>query len=312
VKSPWIEKASRMKKLLVGVSGGLDSMALLHLLSENGFRKVVVCHLNHGLRGRESGADARFVKMVGTKLGFEIESRKIDLVEKIGMTGESMETAGRNARHEFFGWCARKQRCGTILLGHHADDQAETVLWNLMRGSLGCRGMREITELKMDGKAMTVVRPFLEIRKSELAGWMEERGLKWREDRTNAENDVIRNRLRNEAIPLLADISKRDVIPNLVRAAETDEEWRGLLDWALARAGALDPQGRLHAGVMRSFPNVLKKAVFANFLKAEGVSEISRDLLERCSGLLDIENSASVNLPGGRRLRRRGGRIFVK
>jgi tRNA(Ile)-lysidine synthase len=313
VKVPWIEeasKASKEKKVLVGVSGGLDSMALLHLLCESGFRKVIVCHLNHGLRGRDSGGDARFVKRAGEKLGFEVEAGKIDLLKRIEEMGESLETAGRKARHQFFGSCGRKYRCSRILLAHHADDQAETVLWNLMRGSLGCRGMRETTQLAMDGKAMRVVRPFLGTRKSELADWMEERGLRWREDASNAVSDVVRNCLRNEALPLLAEISKRDVIPNLVRAAETDEEWRGLLDWAVAGADVIDPQGRLHTAAMRKLPDVLKRGIFAEYLRGIGISKIDRNLLDRCAGLLDIGNAASLNLPGGGRLRRRSGRIF--
>lgn len=311
MKVPWIEKASKRKKLLVGVSGGVDSMALLHLLSESGFRKVVVCHLDHGLRGRASTGDANFVSRQAKRLGYEFEKRRTDLRKAIEATGESMETAGRNARHLFFADCSRKFRCDTILLAHHADDQAETVLWNLMRGSLGCRGMREFTHLKMDGKRLQVIRPLLGTRKSELMEWMRENGFKWREDTTNEVNDVVRNRVRNEVIPLLNGISKRDVVPAFARAAETDRDWRGLLDWAVVGAGATDPQGRLHLGAMGDFPAILKRAVIADYLRGKGVAGVDHDLLVRCVDLLDVGNAASVNLTGGKRLRRRAGRIFI-
>ncbi len=312
MKLPWIQQASKQKKLLVGVSGGLDSMALLYLLHETGFKNVVVCHLDHGLRGSESAGDARFVKRVGKQLGYEVISVKVDIRERMARTGVSLETAGREARHEFFARCSKEQRCKILLLAHHADDQAETILWNLLRGSLGCRGMSEVTLMKMDGREMTVVRPLLEIRKAELLSWMQERKLSWREDATNAVNDVVRNRLRNEAIPLLDEIAKRDITPNLIRAAEIDSEWRELLDWSVASAGATDPQGRLHTGAMKNLPAVLSRAVIADYLKKQQIENVDWRLLERCVELLDVDKPASVNLPGGRRLRRKAGRIFVE
>lgn len=296
---------------MVGVSGGLDSVALLHLLNETGFKKLVVCHLDHGLRGVESAGDAKFVKQLGKRLGFEVLADKVNLLEKMEASGESLETAGRAARHEFFARCGKQQRCGVLLLAHHADDQAETILWNLMRGSLGCRGMNEEAELQMSGGKMTVIRPLLGVRKVELMAWMDERKFAWREDATNAVNDVVRNRFRNEVIPLLNEISKRDITPNLLRSAEIDNEWRDLLDWSVGAATASDPQGRLHTGAMKDLPAVLSRAVIADYLKKQQIENVDWRLLERCMELLDVEKPASVNLPGGRRLRRKQGRIFL-
>jgi tRNA(Ile)-lysidine synthase len=309
---PWIHQASKRKKLMVGVSGGLDSMALLYLLHDAGFKNVVVCHLDHGLRGKESAGDAQFVKRVGKQLGYEVIAVKVNLRDKMKQSGLSLETAGREARHEFFSACGKQQRCRILLLAHHADDQAETILWNLLRGSLGFRGMSEVSELNMDGRAMTVVRPLLGVRKAALKTWMLERKLAWREDATNAVNDVVRNRLRNEAIPLLDEIAKRDVTPNLMRAAEIDAEWRGLLDWSVAAAAATDPQGRLHTGALKELPAVLSRAVIADYLKKKQIENLDWRLLERCLELLDTSKAASVNLPGGGRLRRKAGRIFVE
>jgi len=312
VKIPWIEQTSKRSKWLIGVSGGLDSMALLHLLHEAGFKKLVVCHLNHGLRGKESETDSRFVKRVSERLGYEVIAAKIDLQKHMEQNGESLETAGRMARHEFFANCARMHRCNRLLLAHHADDQAETVLWNLMRGSLGCRGMNMISNLRMDGKQIAVTRPLLNVRKVELADWMRLVRLTWREDASNAVNDVVRNRLRNEAIPLLNKISNRDVTPSLNRIAELDSNWRELLDWSTEAANVLDPQGRLHAKALLDLPDILKKAVISAYLKARGIVGINQDLLSRCVNLLDVTQPASLNLPGGERLRRRAGRVFVE
>lgn len=297
---------------MVGVSGGLDSMALLHLLHGGGFRDVVVCHLDHGLRGADSRGDARFVKRVAGKMGFEVEVGKADVRGFMEERKESLETAARAARHKFFAECGKSHRCGRLLLAHHADDQAETVLWNLMRGSHGLRGMQERREMKMGGRKMEVVRPLLGMRKAVLREWMEEKGFKWREDASNAENDVVRNRIRNEALPLLGEISGRDVIGMLARGARSGEDLRELVMWSVEKADALDPQGRLHSKVLRGLPVSLRVAVLSEFLKSKGVGGVSTKLLGSCVAMLDTQSVASVNLPGGGRLRRRGGRIFIE
>jgi tRNA(Ile)-lysidine synthase len=312
VNIPWLEHASRQKKLMVGVSGGLDSTALLYLLKAEGFKKVVVCHLNHELRGNESSGDAKFVKQLGRRLGYEVLSEKVNLLAQMRLTGESLETAGRTARHAFFAKCGKEQRCGLLLLAHHADDQAETILWNLVRGSLGCRGMSEIQAIKMAGRTMTLIRPLLGVRKFELTEWMKGHDFNWREDATNKVNDVVRNRLRNEALPLLDAIANRDVTPALLRAAELDGEWRELLDWSVTAVAATDPQGRLHTGVMKNLPSVLSRAVIANYLKKKQIENVDWRLLDCCVDLLDVDKPASVNLPGGKRLRRKAGRIFIE
>lgn len=308
---PWMSDASRRKRWLVGVSGGMDSMALLHVLLEAGFTNLVVCHLNHGLRGKESDGDARFVKRVGEKSKCAVEIGRVDLKALMKESGVSLETAGRMARHDFFEKCSRRYRCNRLLLAHHADDQAETVLWNLMRGSATCRGMRESTVIKMGRRLILVERPLLHSRKSELAEWMCGRDLKWREDASNAVNDVVRNRLRNEAIPLLSEISKRDVGPMFARAAAAGDGWDNMLNWALEKADVLDPQGRLHIKVLRSLPSALVNHAIADFLRKSGIGGISAALLGKCIRLLDAEGPPSVNLPGGGRLHRRAGRIFV-
>jgi tRNA(Ile)-lysidine synthase len=171
--------------------------------------------------------------------------------------------------------------------------------------------MREVSEFIMDRVRMEIYRPLLGIRKSELRAWMEQRKLPWREDASNRVNDVARNRIRNEVLPLLAEIAKRDIPPLLARAAEADGGFRKVMDWALAKADVLDPQGRLHLGVLRSLPEALRMHAIAGFLKSKAIPEINAALLESCAAMLGPAAPASVNLPGGRRLRRRAGRFFV-
>jgi tRNA(Ile)-lysidine synthase len=310
---PWLKSARRELRFLVGVSGGADSVALLHLLVESGFRELVVCHLNHGLRGEASAADARFVQDLAEQLGLICEMGIADVNRRMKDDGESLETAARQARHEFFALCAEKYRTSKILLAHHADDQAETVLWNLLRGSHGMKGMGEAKSIATRaGVSLQLIRPLLGLRRAELREWLTARGLSWREDASNFEPIGIRNRLRNEVFRALAEISGRDAVAAFARAAADAAERDAFEAWALDQAKVLDPQGRLHLGVLRSLPIVLQRAALWNFLRDQGISGVDRPLIDCGLRLMDVGNPASINLPGGGKLKRREGRILVE
>lgn len=308
----WPTEFTLRQRWLIGVSGGLDSMALLHLLAEKGYKKGIVCHLDHGLRGRASTEDARFVKKMGSKLGFEVISKKIDLSETITHNHESLETAARKARHHFFAECSRSFRCKKLFLGHHLDEQAETILWNLIRGSAGLRGMSPSSILVMDGISMHVFRPLLEVRKQDLQSWMSVRKLRWREDASNWINDVARNRIRNEVLPLLNQIAKRDVTPLLVQSADYDSSLRDAIQETLKKTQILDPQGRLHLETLRNLPKAIVSQAITDYLKSKKVPNLSQRLIQECVHCLDLGSSSKVNLPGGRYFIRRAGRAFVE
>ncbi len=308
---PWLERTPRGERWLVGVSGGGDSMALLHLLMAAGFRNLVVCHLDHRLRGQASTGDAGFVGRECGKLGVSCELGRTDVKMRMAACGESLETAARNARHAFFADCARKHRCRRILLAHHADDQAETVLWNLLRGSHGLKGMREEQQITVAGVTLRIVRPLLGVRHSELVQWLEHHGHRWREDASNRQPVAVRNRLRNEVFPLLAEISGRDPVAAFARGADDTSAREDQENVLLKQAQVLDPQGRLHLPALRKLQPVMQRAALRKFLIDHKIPEIDRALLERSAGLLDVECPSVVNLPSGRRLRRRGGRIWI-
>jgi tRNA(Ile)-lysidine synthase len=310
LRIPWLERTPRGACWLVGVSGGADSVALFHLLLENGFRNLVICHLDHRLRGRASTADALFVKRLAAKHRLPYESARADVKKRMREHGESMETAARHARHAFFASCASKHRCSKILLAHHADDQAETVLWNLLRGSYGFKGMREEQEMTVDGVRLSIVRPLLGVRRSELVGWLQSCSLRWREDASNHEPVAVRNRLRHEALPLLAEISGRDPVLALVRGAEDSMAIEDLENELLQAANVRDPQGRLHLPALRKLPPTLQRAALRRFLMDHAVPDTTRALLDRAMGLLETAHPAVINLPGGGRLRRSAGRIW--
>ncbi|MFD0895599.1 tRNA lysidine(34) synthetase TilS [Luteolibacter ambystomatis] len=310
---PWLKETPHAQKFLVGVSGGADSVALLHLLLNAGLRKLVVCHLNHGLRGQTASLDAGFVAELCAAHGLACEIDTEDVAALAESSGKSFETAGREARHRFFAACAKRHRCPRVLLAHHADDRAETVLWNLLRGSYGAKGMREHQTITVEGRELELIRPLLGVRRWELRRYLHELDLPWREDASNAEPITARNRLRHEAIPQLSLISGRDVVPSLWRAADAGEDQDEILGWALDKAKVLDPQGRLHVPAMRELPPALQRAAIFRFLHSNGIGDLDRELLKQAAALLEPENkSTCVNLPGGRHLRRRGGRMVVE
>lgn len=311
---PWLARAAAGERWLVGVSGGADSVALLHLLVKAGFSDLIVCHLDHRLRGRASTEDSRFVHRLAEKLGLECEIGRIDVRERMTQHLESVETAARHARHEFFAQCAMKHGCRRVILAHHADDQAETVLWNLLRGSYGFKGMREEQTITTTtaGFELLISRPLLGLRHADLVGWLEARGLPWREDASNSEPVAVRNRLRNEAFPLLAEISGRDPVAAFARAAADTAVREDLENEALERANLLDPQGRLHLPALRKLTPDLQRAALRKFLIDHAVPSIDRALIDRALGLLDTARAAVVNLPGGRKLRRREGRLWIE
>ncbi len=282
---------------------------MLHLMVRAGFHDLVICHLDHRLRGGASAGDARFVEKLAGKLGVACELRAVDVAKLAD--GRSLETAAREARHAFFASCARKWKCRRVVLAHHADDQAETILWNLLRGSQGIKGMIPLKPMRVGRMTLEIHRPLLETRRATLVNWLQENKLKWRQDATNAEPFTIRNRLRHEAIPLLDAISGRDAAASIAGLAEDADDAREILKWALNQANVLDPVGKLHLPALRGLPAPLRKAALVDYLRHRRV-EISRALVSRCMEMTDPGGPHSVNLPGGGILRRRAGRMWIE
>jgi tRNA(Ile)-lysidine synthase len=192
--------------LLIGVSGGPDSVVLLDVLVKSGWRPHV-CHLNHQLRGADSDADAEFVRQLAAqhRLPSTIESCKVD----------SDEDSARCARQEFFARVAERTGIHKLALAHTADDQVETFLLRLLRGA-GVPGLVGIWPERQFGP-LRVVRPLLKVRRVEVLEYLSAQGLKFREDLSNADTKFTRNRIRHELLPLLErefNPAIRDVLLN--------------------------------------------------------------------------------------------------
>jgi tRNA(Ile)-lysidine synthase len=173
------------------------------------------------------------------------------------------------------------------------------------------KSIRPVQTIRVNGRALEVIRPLLDVRRKDLRDYLTEHGITWREDATNAEGIAIRNRLRIEALPLLEDIAGRDVVSALLRATDASLDQEAITAWALEQANVIDPQGRLHLPALRALPEAMQRAVIHRYLSDHEVVNLDRDLLDRALALLDPNGPSVLNLPGGHHLRRRAGRLFV-
>jgi tRNA(Ile)-lysidine synthase len=289
---------------LLGISGGRDSIALHHWLVENGFQKIIYCHLNHGLRETESDDDEQFLRKL---LGTNLMVGRVNVTELAESESLSLETAARDARHRFFKECASQTGINHILLAHHADDQAETLLFNLLRGAAGLKGMKARQELG----ALTFLRPFLEIRREAINQYLSSLNHSFRDDSSNLEPFATRNRLRNEVIPLLSEIMKRDITTNILRASHHHRELEDAADIYLSAIEILDPQGRIHLPTLRSLPKALQKRSIHQYLSSHQIPDLTSSHVDQALAIATPNASPSMNLPGGQRLRRKEARLFI-
>ena len=196
----------------LAVSGGSDSVALAFLLTKGGKKKnaakrFVILHVDHGLR-KESKAEYRFVRALAKRLGVPFRGTHAKVVRR---RGESLEMAARRVRLAFFETCAKALKLDAIATGHHMDDVAETFLMKLRRASL-C-GIRETSAVG----AIRFVRPLLGCRDAELKAYLKKYGETWREDASNDDTSIERNRVRHEVIPFLEKTLDKDLVEHLAR-----------------------------------------------------------------------------------------------
>ncbi len=173
-------------RILVAVSGGLDSMVLLHLSANAGY-KTEAAHANFKLRGADSEADEDLVRKTAEKLDVEIFAKSL----KVDKKTENVQVSARNLRYDWFHELVEKHRFDYILTAHHQDDRIETFFINLLRGS-GLKGLKSIPE-----KNKNILRPLLLFSKGALKAYAEENGIEWREDSSNRETDYLRNKIRH-------------------------------------------------------------------------------------------------------------------
>ncbi len=256
------------EKVLVGFSGGPDSLTLLHVLKNLPFKlKIYMGHLNHLLRGKESFQDEEKVKEYAQKwkLPLFLERRE---VRKLKKKGESLEEAARRIRYDFLIQVAQKEGIKKIALGHHLDDQVETVLLRLFRGSGpgGLAGMRFCRETPV---GVTIIRPLLLITRKEIEAYLKENNLEPCIDSSNWDRRILRNRIRWELIPLIERICPhfRENIWRLSQLLSEDEEYLIKEARRFIKKGGKEGEFRFSLSLLRSLPLSLKNRLFREVIK---------------------------------------------
>ena len=319
----------------VAVSGGADSVALLLLLLElRGKLGIVlsVVHFNHKLRGKASDADEVFVAKLAAKHGLEFHSASVDVAKKAKKERVNLEDAARRARYDYFRSLAESGDCRRIVVAHTADDQAETVLAHLFRGT-GLTGLGGIHPV-----AGPVIRPLLNVRGSELRRFLRARKQTWREDATNRDTKRMRARIRRKLLPLLQKQFQPAIVEHLSTLAELargdDADLQGqaelrVLALAKETKGGLRIPARDIAGPRSTPRNLLKEnsedygiAILSAGVRRRMVRHMIASIKPRAGQLganhvetvLELarggQSGSSLSLPGGVEVRRERDELF--
>lgn len=304
-----IEKYSMLApgdRILTGVSGGPDSVALLHVLKslsrELGF-EITVAHLNHSLRGQDSLDDASFVRYLAEHLELPVIIESADVSKYVADHGLSMQEGAREVRYRFFENTARQSGCNKLATGHNANDQAETVLSNFLRGS-GPAGLGGIPPVR-DG---WVIRPLIETTRFEIENYCKENGLEPRTDKSNLKNIYTRNRIRLELIPSLEKEYNNNLVETLVRTSEifreeeyylhsqTEKYWRKIVKKQTQKAITFETEAFL------DLPEAIQKRVIRKGWEGitGSVHNLSYIHLANVINLVsNARTGSSINLPLG-------------
>ncbi len=278
-------------RVIIGVSGGADSVALLHVLHRLGV-SMTAAHLNHSIRGAEADADEQFVKQLCAKLGVECVTAKVDVPAFAKEKGISLEMAAREARHNFFRSKVKSQKSKVVVaLAHHADDQLETFFLRVARGSgpSGLGGMKSFQGVEN----LNLIRPMLGIRRQEIFQWLENEGLEWREDASNADETIPRNRVRHQILPILGKINER-AAENILRTMEILRDEELFPEKAAARREARD--WLIEHGVSPTFDAVEQFIEFS--ARTDGTHHLDLEGLRVTNeyGTLNVDAASSPRL----------------
>lgn len=252
-------------KYVVAVSGGVDSMVLLHMLAAlRPDLELVVAHFDHGIR-QESGADRTIVESEATKLS-------LPFIYKEGKLGPgASEEVARTTRYEFLHEVRIGQGAKAVLTAHHADDVLETAIINIIRGT----GRRGLSSLRSTD---TVIRPLLSMGKDEILDYARRHSLQWREDVTNLDLAYLRNHVRQVLLPRFAAGQKQELALIVQRAAWLNDQIDAMLENLLI---SMQTEGRLRRAAYINLPHVLALEVMAAWLRSREIRDFDTKTLER-------------------------------
>ena len=305
-------------RVVVAVSGGADSVALLGALNELTQSKklklkLFVAHLDHGLR-KDSRADARWVRALAKRLGHESLARRVDVKAFAAGSGDNLEQAARQARYKFLAQVAKEKRAVVVLTAHTMDDQAETVVLNLLRGSgmNGLSGMEPARRLG-EGSEVILARPLLGwARRKDTENYCRSRAVEFLTDEMNTDEKFTRVRVRRQLLPQMESFNPK-IVEGLARTAELLREDFAALDQAANRLLELameDGAGsRLRIDLLALAPTALRRRTLRQWIE-QGRGDLKR--IERVhvlaveSLLFGDRGRRVIELPGGPNVLRRG------
>lgn len=313
------EMIRRGDRVLVAVSGGVDSMTLLALLRELQEEldlSLTVAHLDHQMR-RGSAEDARTVIGQAEMLGLPVIHRDIDVPGYIRDQGLSPEQGAREVRYCFFQEAATEVGASVVALGHNLDDRVETFLINLMRGA-GLEGLAGMPPVRHEGD-IRYVRPLIDCSRQEIHSFASHRGIKYRDDPTNRDPQYLRNRVRRELLPLLRELNP-NVHETVGRATETlrrtNEYLRQLARHAYEQALVDEGPGEiaLHAGQLKQHGEPIRRYVIREAIRRVkgNLQEIGAVHLEDVLNQIEKGHSGNrIDLPGGVQCRYQGQQVVL-
>ncbi|MEI6787553.1 MAG: tRNA lysidine(34) synthetase TilS [bacterium] len=300
--------------ILVAVSGGADSMALLHSLHQAAKKsrwRLTVAHLNHGIRGKAAGEDAAFVEAMARRLRIPCVVGQCRVPALAKRKGISLEMAAREARYAFLARTARSVKADCVATAHTADDQVETILLKLVRGA-GRGGLSGMAAQSLV-EGLPLVRPLLDVSRGEIESFLRERGLSWREDESNRDAAFLRNRVRHELLPFLEKKFNPRIREAVLRTGEVlraEDEWMDEMAWRILRdCPSVEPDK------LSAYPLAARRRVIRLWLVQQGipVTDLDFDSIARVEALLGRrQGSKTVELAGGWRVQRQYDRVSVK
>ncbi len=296
-------------RVLCAVSGGLDSMCLLHFMKEQPGFAVTAAHFNHQLRGAESDGDEAFVREVCGEWNISLAVGHGDVRAFAAREGLSIEEAARTLRYAFLEDTAAREGCDAVLTAHHAGDNAETLLLNLVRGT-GSRGLRGIPERRGN-----ILRPFLRITRAELSAYAAAHNIPHVEDETNADPEAAaRNLIRLQVMPLLRQVNPQ-AEAHMSRTANQLREIDRYLDQQAKRAfvglGTGPGWVSFPWETLRQAPPPLQPRLLLLLIDQMEVGRKDFGAVH-LEAVLGLENERSIDLPYGIVARRERGRLFLR
>ena len=306
--------------VLVAVSGGADSVALLRGLVElkgnSGSGRLIAAHFNHRLRGAESDADEAFVCDLANRLEVSLEIGRSE--SPTGSTGDGLEAAARAARYEFLTTTAQRVGARYVLTAHTADDQVETILHRILRGT-GISGLAGIPRARELAPGISLLRPLLAVTRNEVLAYLASATQPFREDSSNASLAFTRNRIRRELLPLLEKEyapALRSALLRLSKLAEENQEYLGTVLEPLLSQHVQQRSGTvaINCTPLASVHRHLLRELFLRIWSDQNWSQQDMTLgkWDQLAAIVQNPAADALTLPGGIRAERTGGQLTLK